>query len=162
MSDASNIYKSVVAEREHLRWNGTIDRMQSVEDLADGFADESSAAAKDDLLGGAIEYEGRIAGRCVIKGLKESDQRGVLAYWLFGWAQGLGIATSSARTLIETAFEETNVPLIEIPIVSENIASQKLAKRLGAELLTIRPDAIFRRGRSWDAHVFGVHRTNAS
>ncbi len=154
--DAYAIYEQALAERESLRWNSAVDQMTSADNLAAHFEGQEEAVSEGAQLGGAIEFEGRIAGQCRITSLSDPGRPCNLGYWLFKFARGKGVMTSAAIALIDLAFTIPGIDAVEIGMVTGNTASQAVAERLGAEFVEVRPRSIFRRAKYWDAAVYVV------
>lgn len=64
----------------------------------------------------------------------ESGQKPEIGYWLIEEAQGKGLATRAARSLLEYGFRLPHVSEVTLWIRPENTASQQVAKRVGAEI----------------------------
>lgn len=77
-------------------------------------------------------------------------------YWLVPAARGRGLATAAARLLGQWGFGALGLRRIELEIRSDNIASQRVAERLGASREGLRPDSHEAEGRRWDMVVYSL------
>lgn len=73
-------------------------------------------------------------GCCGLDGLNHKEKSCSLGYWVRSDKTNMGIAFRSSRLLIQYAFSRLNLEKIEIVIGEDNIASQKVANKLGANL----------------------------
>jgi [ribosomal protein S5]-alanine N-acetyltransferase len=93
--------------------------------------------------------------------LAEFDPAGTSAsvgYWLVPDARGRGLAAIAARLLIDWGFETLGLERIEFAILPENLASQRVAERLGATSEGIREQSHHDHGRWWDMGIWSVCR----
>jgi RimJ/RimL family protein N-acetyltransferase len=58
---------------------------------------------------------------------------GELSYWLVPRARGRGLALAAAREMLETVVAATDLRSVVLDIEESNVASMRLAQRLGAE-----------------------------
>jgi len=77
-----------------------------------------------------------------------------LGYWIRRNQQNRGIASQATRLLAKTAFEDLTLNRIEILVAVENAASQKAAKKSGAEYEGILRNRLLIGGRVHDAAMF--------
>jgi ribosomal-protein-serine acetyltransferase len=157
-SDADALYEQLLAERDSLFWNSIVDGMRSAEDVRTAFLEQAGAVRDGRQVGGAIEFDGCVAGQARITHLGPLSMTGNLGYWLFGWARGKGLATTTSQKLIEVAFTIPRIESIEIGMATINGPSKAVAGRLGATFMELRRGAITRRAREWDAYVYRVRR----
>ncbi|MCH7971244.1 MAG: GNAT family N-acetyltransferase [Chloroflexi bacterium] len=157
-SDADQLYDQIVSERESLRWNSTIDRMHSVEDLRSSFAMHQKAVKMGETIGGAIEKSGEVVGRIKISDLVPPSHTGSLGYWLFESVRGRGLIAQCAEVLIQHAFMRTNINHIEITMATVNEFSLRVAERLGGQFHEVKRNHLKRRGRQWDLAYYYVTR----
>ncbi|HEX3870643.1 MAG TPA: GNAT family protein [Pirellulales bacterium] len=74
----------------------------------------------------------RLLGGCSINEIDRPRLRANLGYWVRGADQGRGIATATARLAARFAFQTLGMQRVEIVAAIDNIASQCVAKKLGA------------------------------
>jgi RimJ/RimL family protein N-acetyltransferase len=89
------------------------------------------------------------AVRC--EAIRESDQpAGELSYWLVPDARGRGLARAAVQMLISTVLVSAGLRSVVLDIEADNVASIRLAERLGAER---RSPARVKRDRSGTART---------
>ena len=84
------------------------------------------------VLAIAVTAEIYPIGMVGLFGLDRADHSERLGYWLIGRARGRGIATTTARAMIEWAFERLSLDQVIIEREPGNLASAKVATKLGA------------------------------
>ena len=84
------------------------------------------------------------------------DRQAALGYWLLPAARRSGLATVAARTLCDWGFEHLSLERIELAILPDNVASQRVAARLGATPEGLRRDSHEADGRSWDMLIYSL------
>ncbi|HVU85808.1 MAG TPA: GNAT family protein [Pirellulales bacterium] len=75
---------------------------------------------------------GRILGGCGLYHVDRSINAASLGYWVRSDATGQGIATRAARLLARHGFRDLDLARIEILVAQQNLASQRVAEKLGA------------------------------
>jgi RimJ/RimL family protein N-acetyltransferase len=101
----------------------------------------------------------RALGNANLAGLADGGPKAELGYWLVPAARDRGLATAATSLLIDWAFANLDLERIEFAILPDNLASQRVAKRLGAT-----PEGLRRRshqstdGRRWDMTIWSVRR----
>jgi len=136
--DATALFDIIDANRDYLcRWLPRMDAVRSVADERAALAGLAARQRKGDMLGGPIEYRGRIVGGAGLHGLRSADRVGELGYWIAEEVQGRGIATRACRALLERAFGDGGMGRVEIKAAMENTRSRLLAERLGFRLKRI-------------------------
>jgi ribosomal-protein-alanine N-acetyltransferase len=98
----------------------------------------------------AIVHGQEVVGNVNISRLGGEGDVGSLGYWLVPDARGHGLATAAARLLCDWGFAELGLRRIELEIRPDNVASQRLAVRLGAIREGLRPESYVAEGRRWD------------
>ncbi|MGD9752804.1 MAG: GNAT family N-acetyltransferase [Acidimicrobiia bacterium] len=79
-----------------------------------------------------FDEHGRLLGGV---GLHSADVRNgkvELGYWTRASARGAGVAVRSARLLVRCAFDVLGYSRVELLIATDNVASQRVADKLGA------------------------------
>lgn len=75
-------------------------------------------------------------------GLRFTDARGSVGYWVAREARGCGVATRAVEIIRDWAFVELGLPQLELVTDPDNVASQRIAEKAG-----------FRRRRLLRRHV---------
>ena len=99
-----------------------------------------------DVLLGGISLE-----TCV-----HSHQSCELGYWIREVAQGRGLMTEAAATILRFAFERTGMHRVRVAAATSNHKSLAVIGRLGFRFEGIARDAEFCAGRWLDHAVFGM------
>jgi ribosomal-protein-alanine N-acetyltransferase len=79
-----------------------------------------------------------------------------IGYWLVPEARGRGLATAAASLLVDWGLREHGLERIEFAILPENLASQRVAERLGATPEGIREHSHEAEGRAWDMTIWSL------
>jgi ribosomal-protein-serine acetyltransferase len=79
-------------------------------------------------------------GNCRIEELELEKNHASLGWWVRTSKTGHGIATAAARHVAQAAFD--NLPLRSLAIYTnaDNIASRRVAEKIGAVLVQIKPE----------------------
>ena len=77
-----------------------------------------------------------------------------LGYWLVPAARGRGLATAAARLASGWALARPGTERVELPILPGNLASRRVAERLGAVSEGLRVGSHIAEGRAWDTVVY--------
>lgn len=94
-------------------------------------------------------------GSVNLSGFSE-DGCATLGYWIVPAARGQGLALAATRLLCAWGFTQLGLVRIELAILPENIASRRVAGRLGAEHEGLRRDSHEAEGRAWDMAIYSL------
>jgi len=75
---------------------------------------------------------GEFLGSCGLAGLSAEHKHAGLGYWVRTSRTGQGIATAAACLVARAGFEDLGLIRIELEIAVDNIASRRVAEKLGA------------------------------
>jgi ribosomal-protein-serine acetyltransferase len=75
---------------------------------------------------------GGFLGSCGLAGLNTEHRHAGLGYWVRTSRMGQGIATTAARMVARLGFEDLGLIRIELEIAVDNIASRRVADKIGA------------------------------
>lgn len=78
-------------------------------------------------------HQGSFIGNCGLVHLDLQNSRAELGYWIRTSQTGRGIATQASKLALQFGFDVLGLNRVEILIDTGNIASQKVAEKLGAE-----------------------------
>lgn len=130
--DAPTLFALVNKNRQMLQpWLPWVPAVTEVKDSQKFIQDSSSDPHSERGLELGIWYHNKLAGCLGLHEISKTHNRTSLGYWLGEEYQGKGIMTNSVKTLTHFCFEELTLNRIEIRAAVKNIASQKVAKRLG-------------------------------
>ncbi|TAL73046.1 MAG: N-acetyltransferase [Rhodanobacter sp.] len=99
---------------------------------------------------------GALLGSC---GLNQLDHKHCLAnlgYWVRSAAQGRGTATAAAQLVAAFGFRELGLARIEIVTLTDNLASRRVAVKLGARHEGVARHRLWAWNRAHDAAVYGL------
>jgi RimJ/RimL family protein N-acetyltransferase len=100
----------------------------------------------------------RALGNVNLARLGDGEPEAAIGYWLVPEARGRGLVTAAASLLVDWAFANLDLERIEFAIVPENLASQRVAERLGATPEGIRERSHEAEGRLWDMTIWSLRR----
>jgi len=100
----------------------------------------------------------RALGNVNLAGFGGDGREAEIGYWLVPEARGRGLATAAVSLLIDWGLREHGLERIEFAILPENLASQRVAERLGATPEGIRERSHQAEGRAWDMTIWSLTR----
>ena len=128
--DIQAIFNTINSEREYLgKWLPFVDYTLEISDTQN-FIDNLEVSETKDLTY-AIYYLNEFVGLAGLKDPDYDNKKIEIGYWIAEKYQHKGIVTLSCRKLIEHAFENLQMNRIQLKAATDNINSQKVAKRLG-------------------------------
>jgi RimJ/RimL family protein N-acetyltransferase len=83
-------------------------------------------------------------------------QFGNLGYWVRTSAAGRGVASKASRLVARFGFEELGLHRIEILAAVSNVASQRVAEKIGAAREGVLRKRLLIRGEPQDAVMFSL------
>jgi len=114
-------------DAEITRWIPVIPTPYTEEDACafvrrevEGSPEYSFAVTAGEALAGAIGMRANAHG-----------YRARIGYWVAAWARGQGVATRALRCLSRWAFDELGLQRLELITDPENVASQRVAEKVG-------------------------------
>lgn len=141
----------------HLPWvRGT----KSVEDSQNFLKDAFRFSKGGQQFHTLIIYKDKIVGLIGFNTIRKMHQKGEIGYWIAENMQGKGIVTKAAKRLIDYGFKHLNLNRILIRVSTENIPSQRVAKRLGFTYEgTLRSDCLLY-DKFLDMEIYGLLKTD--
>ncbi len=115
-------------------------------------------AAEEEYQFAIVGSDDTYLGGCGLNRLETDHRVANLGYWVRTSATGRGVATEAARQVAVFAFESTELNRLEIITAVENIASQKVAERLGAEREAVVRSRLYLHGEPHDAIQYAIVR----
>lgn len=107
-----------------------------------------------------VFYKGRISG-CAGFVPREEHDVAEIGYWIDKGLQGKGIVTRISRALIDHAFRDLGVTMVEIRAAALNLRSRAVAERLRFELIDRKSKAHpLPNGITDDLVVYSMHKRN--
>lgn len=80
-------------------------------------------------------------GNCRIEEIEPDKNHASLGWWVRTSKTGKGIATAAGRLAAQAAFEDLHFSSLSIYTNADNIASRRVAEKIGAFLVQIKPEA---------------------
>lgn len=139
LDEAEYLFSLVDANREYLRkWLPWVDKTLSLQD-SKKFIEETIIHRQDrSEYGYAIVLGGSPIGHMSLMHLSSGEEPEI-GYWISRDASGKGITTEAADALTRFGFETLKLPKIVIKADQQNIASNKVAEKLGYKVERTEP-----------------------
>jgi len=80
-------------------------------------------------------------GNCTVSEIEPEKNLAALGWWVRTSQAGKGIATSAGCLAAQAAFEDLNLVSLAIYTNADNQASRRVAEKIGAALVRIKPEA---------------------
>lgn len=154
VEDADDLYQAVRESIAELQpWMPWGHPDYSIEESRDWLA------LRDEARRDGTEYDfyisdaatGRFLGGVGLNQIKQLHRAANLGYWIRTSAAGRGVATRAARLVARFGFEELNLIRIEIVAAVGNLASQRVAAKVGAVREAVMRKALLLHGIEHDA-----------
>jgi ribosomal-protein-serine acetyltransferase len=120
------------------------------------YAEDVRAAGREYHFATIAERDGRLLGGCGLGAVDGINRTASLGYWVRSDAAGRGVATVAARLVAQFAFDELALALIEIRASVRNLASQRVAEKLGARRDAVLPGRLLLGTERHDAVVYSL------
>ena len=98
--------------------------------------------------------DGGVLGACDLVRISPDDRVAEIGYWSAPWARHRGVATEAVDLLARWALEQVGLDRLEPLIDPENLASRRLAERVGAELEGVLREKALIRGVRRDMAIY--------
>jgi RimJ/RimL family protein N-acetyltransferase len=99
---------------------------------------------------------GAVAGNVNLTRFSRDRRQAALGYWLVPAARGRNLATRAARLLADWGFGQLGLERVELAILPDNVASRRVAERLGATPEELRRRSHEAGGRWWDMAIYAL------
>ncbi len=103
-----------------------------------------------------IAPDGSIAGSCGLNKVDMGNQVANLGYWLRSDCTGQGWATAASLLVARHAFDELGLHRVEIVMSTQNLASRRVAEKVGATHEGVLRETLLLHGAHHDAHMFSL------
>lgn len=132
----------------------------SIEETKEFIASRVRASGNDEWYSFGIfdQPSERFLGGVGINFINRVHQVGNLGYWVRTSAVGNGVASTGARLVAQIGFEQLGLHRIEILAAVPNVASQRVAEKVGAMREGVLRKRLFIHGKSHDAVLFSLVR----
>jgi len=157
--DASALYEAARESIAELSvWLPWCHENYSIEESREFIGTRAKTAADGEWYSfGIFEKEsGKFLGGVGLNFINRVHQMANLGYWVRTSAAGRGIATDATRLVARFGFEQLGLHRIEIVVAVPNIASQRVAEKVGAVREGVLRRRLLIRGESQDAVLFSL------
>lgn len=125
-------FNLIQRNRSYLKqWLGWLDNITTTDQLDRYIENTLKDISEERLFRAWIWYQGKIVGIVHLAEIDWKNGKGMIGYWVGREYSGKGLATKAAASMIDFAFKKWGLKEIEIRCASGNIASQRVAMKLG-------------------------------
>jgi ribosomal-protein-serine acetyltransferase len=160
-ADATALARLVADNHGHLRtFMPKVTGLQTVsaaEQYLQSVAQQSDAG---DLYEWHIFAGERLCGAVRLNHIERDNCKASVGYYLGAQHQGKGLATTSVRKVLQFAFQQLGLNRIELKCASNNVASQRVAERLGFGWEGLLRQAELVDGVYLDHFIYGLLRAD--
>jgi ribosomal-protein-serine acetyltransferase len=103
-----------------------------------------------------VDAQDRVLGACGVHRPDRTKQVAEVGYWVRTSATGKGVATTALRRVADWAFRQQGMHRLEVVVVVENVASQRVAERAGAIREGILAERVCLAGQWRDAALWAL------
>jgi ribosomal-protein-serine acetyltransferase len=155
---ADKIYDAAMRSLDEVgQWMPWLNRNYTSADSASWIAAQSELWEKGEAYEFAVLDAAQHFLGCVgLNRVDMQDLRANVGYWVDTAAAGRGIATSAVRLLAEFGFTDIGLRRLEIVVEPGNVASLRVAAKLGAQRKGLMRDRLVKRGKSYAAWMFSL------
>ncbi len=158
---ADTLFDLIDAQRPYLRrWLSWVDKTDSSQDVKEFLKTSRMFNTGGQKLTTFIFYENKIAGSVGFEKINKDHHFAEIGYWLSEDLQGLGIVTLSCKTLIDYTFKHMAMNRIEVKIISKNLKSLAIPKKLGFTHEGTLRDACALYGTFYDLELFSLLKSD--
>jgi ribosomal-protein-alanine N-acetyltransferase len=105
-----------------------------------------------------VTYEGRLVGQLTMGGVTYGSLRsGHIGYWVDQRVAGRGVIPTAVALVCDHAYRALKLHRVEIAMRPENVASKRVAEKLGFRYEGIRPAFLHIDGDWRDHLVYALH-----
>lgn len=137
---AVDLFTLVERDREYLhQWQNWPDHLHTLEDMIVLIENAQHKRAANTGLDLVMVVDGQPAGKISLVFIDWITRHSEIGYWLGESFQGRGIVTRACRALLDYAFDEINLHLVDIRCAVGNIRSRAIPERLGFTFQGVLP-----------------------
>jgi RimJ/RimL family protein N-acetyltransferase len=107
---------------------------------------------------GIFSMDGEFLGNCGLNEINRENKFANLGYWIRTPRTRQGFATAAVHELSRWGFAHTDLNRFEIVMAVDNVPSQRVAERSGAQREGVLRRRLVLRGRVHDAFVYSIVR----
>ena len=138
---------------EYLDW---VDETKSPEVILENTKKALRDYSEKTGIGYVIKVDGKIVGRISLWEVSTKTKTFEIGYWISQEYTKKGIMTECTKVVINTGFKWFGSEKIEINCVVDNIASNRIAQKLGFTHEGIKRNAIKLRGKVYNMNRYGL------
>lgn len=160
--DADQLYEAARESIEHMSpWMPWCHADYSREEAESWVASNCGKTGTDEgHIFVIVDNHGRFLGGCGLNRIDTAHRYANLGYWLRASALGRGVATQAVKLLRDYSFNETDLDRLEIVVAVENIASQRVAERVGAIREGLLRQVLLLDDKRHDAVIYSLLRSD--
>lgn len=113
-------------------------------------------AARDGFPLGVFDRSGELIGGTGLSHVDRTSNMANIGYWVSAPHCGKGVATAAARLAARIGFEQLGLTRLEIVVLTENLASHRVAMKLGATREAEARNRLMFQGRPANAVVYSL------
>lgn len=131
LDHAEELCKLIDTNRNYLNKYLHWPRVSKTVEDSNWFINRTIENREKDIHVFGIFFENKLVGVVGFNDYSKANKTAPIGYWLAENYQGKGLITNSVKFLLKFGFEELDLNRIEIACATSNIASEKVALRLG-------------------------------
>jgi ribosomal-protein-serine acetyltransferase len=161
VSQAEGLYEAIVESSAELSpWMEWVHPEYSIAETEEWVTRCRKAWETDSSFGFTIieHHTSEIVGGCSITIDRPMHRNGSIGYWIRTSRTNQGFASEAAALLAQFGFAQLGLIRIEIFVAAGNIASQRVAEKVGALREGLLRNRLLIRGEPRDAYVFSLIR----
>jgi len=159
VEDATALASLVQKNIEHLQiFLPAIVELSIVERARDHLCCAVERASKGEVFEWHLFVEDALCGAIRIKDIDRSDRKAKIGYFIDHRFAGKGIITSAVSSVLEFCFGHLCLNRIELRCAPENVASKRVAEKLGFLHEGVLREEEYLNGVFVDQHIYGMLR----
>jgi ribosomal-protein-serine acetyltransferase len=158
-SHIQELYEAIVESKDELSpWMEWLHPDYSLADTEQWAAICRKAWEADSMFGFTIieNQTGQILGGCSVGITSHLHRNGAIGYWIRSSRTKQGFASEAAGLLAQFGFRQVGLIRIEILVAVGNMASERVAEKMGAVREGRLRNRLLFRGQPRDAHLFAL------
>ncbi len=100
--------------------------------------------------------EGRLVGGVAINRIDRDNRIGNIGYWIRESEQNRGLCSTAVERIKRFGFEELGLVRLEIVVHRDNLASRRVAEKVGAKFECIAEKRLFHQGEAAPAAIYSL------
>ncbi len=160
IGDAAELSSLVAANMDHLGgFMPKVVRLNTLEAAQSYLPSVVESNGEGELLEWHIFDNDTLCGAIRLNHIEPENRKLSIGYYIGAGFQGRGLATSSIRAVLRFVFEQLQFNRVQLKCASTNVASQRVAERLGFSWEGLLRQAELIDGQYVDHYVYGLLRS---